>query len=120
MSSWVIPSPGWERARVRVMKKSNSFVGGPCSCRLDASLRWHDESLGSNIPPYDTEAFDITIGALLLTLLRVKDLERWVDREALLRDEAEEPPYWAHVWTGALTLARYLETHVDCRDDDCA
>jgi predicted nicotinamide N-methyase len=66
--------------------------------------------------PYDTEAFDVTIGALPLTLLRVKDLERWVDREALLRDETEEPPYWAHVWTGALTLARYLEARVDCRE----
>jgi len=66
--------------------------------------------------PYDTEPFDLTIGARQLTLLRVKDLERWVDREALLRDETEEPPYWAHLWTGALTLARYVEEHVDCRD----
>jgi EEF1A lysine methyltransferase 3 len=65
--------------------------------------------------PYDTEAFDVTIGSLRLTLLRVKDLDRWVDREALLRDDTEEPPYWAHLWTGALTLARYLEAHVDCR-----
>lgn len=64
--------------------------------------------------PYETEAFDVTIGSLPLTLLRIKDLERWVDREALLREETEEPPYWAHVWTGALTLARYLEAHVDC------
>jgi predicted nicotinamide N-methyase len=66
--------------------------------------------------PYDTEAFDVTVGALALTLLRVKDLERWVDREALLRDDTEEPPYWAHLWTGALTLARYLEAQVDCRE----
>jgi predicted nicotinamide N-methyase len=68
------------------------------------------------VPPYDTEAFDVTIGALPLTLLRVKDLERWIDREALLRDDTEEPPYWAHLWTGALTLARYLEAQVDCRE----
>jgi predicted nicotinamide N-methyase len=65
---------------------------------------------------YDTEPFDLTIGSQHLTLLRVKDLERWVDREALLRDESEEPPYWAHLWTGALTLARYVEEHIDCRD----
>ncbi|MBM4256739.1 MAG: methyltransferase [Deltaproteobacteria bacterium] len=64
---------------------------------------------------YDTEPFDLTIGAQQLTLLRVKDLERWVDRDALLRDETEEPPYWAHLWTGALTLARYVEALVDCR-----
>ena len=65
---------------------------------------------------YDTEPFDLTIGSQRLTLLRVRDLERWVDREALLRDETEEPPYWAHVWTGALTLARYVAERVDCRD----
>lgn len=68
--------------------------------------------------PYDTESFDLTVGSRHLTLLRVKDLERWVDREALLRDETEEPPYWAHLWTGALTLARYVEERIDCRNLD--
>jgi len=66
--------------------------------------------------PYETEPIELTVGSRQLTLLRVKDLERWVDREALLRDEAEEPPYWAHLWTGALTLARYLEERVECRN----
>jgi predicted nicotinamide N-methyase len=65
---------------------------------------------------YDTESFALTVGARRLTLLRVKDLERYVDREALLRDDTEEPPYWAHLWTGATTLARYLEERVDCTD----
>src|SRR5262245_64320333 len=74
-----------------------------------------DEEM-SLLLPYDTESFDVSIGSLPLTLLRVKDLERWVDREALLRDDTEEPPYWAHLWTGALTLARYLEADVDCRE----
>ena len=68
--------------------------------------------------PYDTEPFDLTIGSQRLTLLRVKDLERWVDREALLRDDTEEPPYWAHLWTGALTLARYVDERIDCRNLD--
>src|SRR5581483_4658738 len=68
--------------------------------------------------PYDTEPFDLTVGSQHLTLLRVKDLERWVDREALLRDETEEPPYWAHLWTGALTLARYVDERIDCRNLD--
>ena len=36
-------------------------------------------------------------------------------RAALLRDEAEEPPYWAHLWTGALTLARYVAERVECQ-----
>jgi predicted nicotinamide N-methyase len=65
---------------------------------------------------YETESVELIIGARRLTLLRVKNLEHYVDREALLRDDAEEPPYWAHVWTGALTLARYVEDRVDCKD----
>ena len=66
--------------------------------------------------PYDAEPIAITVGSHNLSLLRVKDLERFVDREALLRDDTEEPPYWAHLWTGALTLARYIDAQVDCRD----
>lgn len=64
--------------------------------------------------PYETEPVKLTIGAHSLTLLQVKNLERWIDREALLRDETEEPPYWALVWSGAGTLARYVEEHIDC------
>ena len=65
---------------------------------------------------YDAEPIDVTIGSRTLTLLKVKDLERFVDREALLRDDTEEPPYWAHLWTGALTLARYVDDYIDCHD----
>ena len=68
------------------------------------------------VQKYETEPVELTVGSRQLTLLRVKDLERWVDREALLRDETEEPPYWAHLWTGSLTLARYIEERVECRD----
>ncbi len=64
---------------------------------------------------YDSESFDLTISSRSLTLLRVKDLERYVDRAALLKDATEEPPYWAHLWTGALTLARYIEERVSCQ-----
>ncbi len=65
---------------------------------------------------YASEPIEVVIGARTLTLLRVKDLERLVDREALLRDDTEEPPYWAHLWTGALTLARHLDAFIDVRD----
>lgn len=68
------------------------------------------------IQKYDTEPVALTIGSRQLTLLRVKNLEQWVDREALLRDEAEEPPYWAYLWTGALTLARHVEAQIECQD----
>lgn len=69
----------------------------------------------TKIGKYETEAVEVTVGGRRLVLLRVKDLERWVDREALLRDETEEPPYWAHLWTGALTLARYVAERVECQ-----
>lgn len=68
------------------------------------------------IQGYATEAFELLLGVRRLTLLSVKNLEQYVDREALLRDDTEEPPYWAHVWTGALTLARYVEDRIDCRE----
>ena len=66
--------------------------------------------------PYDAEPRPVTVGSHNLSLFRVKDLERFVARAALLRDDTEEPPYWAHLWTGALTLARYIDAQVDCRD----
>ena len=69
-----------------------------------------------SILPCDAEPIPVTVGSHSLTLLHVKDLERFIDREALLRDDAEEPPYWAHLWTGALALARYIDAQVDCRD----
>jgi len=69
----------------------------------------------SKIGKYETDPVEITVGGRQLSLLRVKDLERWVDREALLRDETEEPPYWAHLWTGALTLAQYVAERVECQ-----
>jgi predicted nicotinamide N-methyase len=41
-----------------------------------------------------------------IALWRVADLERHVDRAALLAaDDAPEPPYWAHLWSGAWVLA---------------
>lgn len=44
-----------------------------------------------------------------LELLRPLEIERFVDREALLgAGEIGEPPYWMHVWPGAVALARRL------------
>lgn len=40
---------------------------------------------------------------------QVADLERHVDRHALLSgDDPRDPPYWAHLWSGARILARAL------------
>lgn len=49
----------------------------------------------------------MTIADHTLKLWQVCDLERHVDRRALLAgDDPAEPPYWAHLWSGALVLAR--------------
>jgi predicted nicotinamide N-methyase len=50
-----------------------------------------------------------------LALWQVADLERHVDRHALLAgDDPAEPPYWAHLWSGALVLAE-AAVHVPAR-----
>jgi predicted nicotinamide N-methyase len=42
----------------------------------------------------------------------VADLERHVDRDALLRaDDPPDPPYWAHCWSGARVLAERVPPH---------
>ena len=41
-----------------------------------------------------------------MALWQVDDLERYVDRHALLAAvDTPEPPYWAHLWSGARVLA---------------
>ena len=46
------------------------------------------------------------VGDTSVALWRVAALERHVDRAALLAaDEPPEPPYWAHLWSGAVVLA---------------
>lgn len=66
-------------------------------------------------PTYEAEPFAVDLGTQRLMLFRVRDLERHVDRAALLRDDTAEPPYWAHLWTGALSLARYIDARVQVR-----
>ncbi len=68
--------------------------------RLDSS------ALRRRIAGYDARATVIPAGAEHVTLWQVDDLERHVDRHALLAgDDPAEPPYWAHLWSGARVLA---------------
>lgn len=54
-------------------------------------------------------AVEIDVGALRVRLWRVAELSRFVDTDGLLRaDDPPEPPYWMHLWPGALALARLL------------
>jgi len=57
--------------------------------------------------PIATERLELEFGDIGLSLIRVAELEPHVDRERLLGStEAVEPPYWMHLWPGALALAR--------------
>jgi predicted nicotinamide N-methyase len=61
------------------------------------------------IAGYPATLIDFTHRGIAVSLYRVSRLEDHVDREALLRDDRlAEPPYWAHLWVGALALARRL------------
>jgi predicted nicotinamide N-methyase len=59
------------------------------------------------IAGYGARCTSIDVGADRVHLWGVDDLERYVDRDALLRaDDPPEPPYWAHCWSGARVLAQ--------------
>jgi predicted nicotinamide N-methyase len=46
------------------------------------------------------------VGEDVVALWQVDDLERYVDRHALLAaEDPADPPYWAHLWSGARVLA---------------
>lgn len=58
------------------------------------------------IAGYAARCETIDVGTERVALWGVDDLERYVDRDALLRaDDPAEPPYWAHCWSGAHVLA---------------
>jgi predicted nicotinamide N-methyase len=51
----------------------------------------------------------VDVGGEPMALWQVADLERHVDRVALLAgDDPPEPPYWAHLWSGAQVLAEAI------------
>src|SRR5271156_5841549 len=55
------------------------------------------------------EVVELDIDGVSVRLWRAADLERFVDVDALLRgDNVAEPPYWMHLWPGALALARRI------------
>ncbi len=57
----------------------------------------------------------VPVGRHRVQLAVVDDLEALVDREALLRaEDPADPPYWAHLWTGAIELARYVAARQPC------
>jgi predicted nicotinamide N-methyase len=68
---------------------------------------------GSAAVPFMLSAADaqvtesrLMLGGREVRLLRAASLDRFVDVSLLAREEAPEPPYWMHLWPGALCLAR--------------
>jgi predicted nicotinamide N-methyase len=60
---------------------------------------------------FDARLTDVAVGREHIALWHVADLEAHVDRDALLRaDRPAEPPYWAHLWSGARLLATAIPT----------
>ena len=58
------------------------------------------------IAGFEADCTRVALGADAIAFWRVADLERHVDRDALLRaDDPPEPPYWAYCWSGARVLA---------------
>lgn len=58
------------------------------------------------IAGFDARLTTVRVGSDAVALWQVDDLERHVDRRALLAgEEGPEPPYWAHLWSGARVLA---------------
>jgi len=61
------------------------------------------------IADFDAALAHVTVGEDRVALWHVVDLERHVDRTALLGAEnPPEPPYWAHLWSGARVLAEIV------------
>jgi predicted nicotinamide N-methyase len=68
----------------------------------------------ATVAGYCVRAEEVCAGKLRLALLVVADLERYIDRDALLREtDAPEPPYWAHLWSASRALAQIVAERDD-------
>lgn len=68
--------------------------------------RGESGSGGRTIAGYGARLTEVAVGTERVPLWQVDDLERYVDRRALLAGgDAPEPPYWAHLWSGSRLLA---------------
>ncbi len=73
-----------------------------------------DARLRQAIAGYPATLAEVRSSSSAIRVYVVADLERLVDRAALLRGDAE-PPYWAYLWTGSRCLAEYVARWVDLR-----
>jgi predicted nicotinamide N-methyase len=73
-----------------------------------------EESFRRQIAGLPATVREVGVATRRIRLCTVLGLEDLVDRAALLRGDVE-PPYWAHLWSGALVLADYLVRFAELR-----
>jgi len=95
------PRPDWGLDVTRAQSRTGAATAAPPRA---GSVR--------QIAGYPAASSAVALPGGAVTLYTVADLETLVDRDALLRGDAE-PPYWAYLWTGARCLAAYLASWVD-------
>jgi predicted nicotinamide N-methyase len=72
---------------------------------------WSADGQGAPMPG---AAVRLDIDGLSLQLWRAVGIEQFVDTAALLRADAPpEPPYWMHLWPGAMSAARLIASAAD-------
>lgn len=99
--STVVPSPCFdsERAATRATL--------PCGLRTTAGVHW--EALTGTIATVSARTCEFICCGRSVRMWVAAALEDLVDRTVLLREEVTpEPPYWAHLWPAAATLARVV------------
>jgi len=71
--------------------------------------------VATTIGDFEAVLTRVPIGDTTVALWRVAELARHVDRAALLAAvDPPEPPYWAHLWSGAEVLAGALPRDACC------
>src|SRR4029077_3586901 len=84
----------------------SSIDSSPTGVDWGASIPPDRMSDNREIAGFDARLERVPVGSEHVALWQVDDLERYVDPPApLARGDAPEPPYWAHLWSGARVLA---------------
>ena len=88
--------------RATISSIDSSSAGVDCGASIAPDQVGDNREIGG----FGARLTHIAAGGQRVALWQVDDLERYVDRHALLAAaDAPEPPYWAHLWSGARVLA---------------
>src|SRR5689334_16055775 len=83
---------------IAILREKNSRPSVAPASRGDNTR----SAIATTIAGFAAHSTHVRVGDDTIALWSVAALERYVDRAALLSDEdPPEPPYWAHLWSGA-------------------